>query len=82
MCIGNLKNIFFSEVVIGDRIVHNPPFFSLFYLFFFSFLRTLLIKTEFFASPAHQSELNMYMVGSEGGSMLGYYKNKKGGQGF
>lgn len=31
---------------------------------------------------AHQSELNMYMVGSEGGSMLGYYKNKKGGQGF
>lgn len=31
---------------------------------------------------AHQSELNMYIVGSKGGRMLGYYKNKKGGQGF
>lgn len=82
MCIGNLKNIFFfwSSDWRQDRA--QPSFFLPILPIFFPFLRTLLIKTEFFASPAHQSELNMYMVGSEGGSMLGYYKNKKGGQGF
>lgn len=30
---------------------------------------------------AHQSQLNMYIVGPEGGRMLGYYKSKEGGQG-
>lgn len=31
---------------------------------------------------AHQSQLNMYIVGPEGGRMLGYYKSKEGGQEF